>query len=284
MNSLTINLWQRQARQWSHVGPPLRPGPQDIAFTRAAISEWLRTANRTAPRFLIMGVTPELCGLTLNHGSRLLALDRSAGMIGAVGPGRSTARGGAICADWRHMPVAPASVDLALGDGFLSSLTYPSDYSVVFAELRRVLRPGGRCVIRCFVQTDVLETPDDVFADLSQGRIGSFHALKLRLAMAMQSDPQAGVVVETVWSILHSKWPELDRLAKCFAWPLEEVLTIQAYRNVDTRYSFPALAQYGEFFAGAGFSTIQLATPSYELGGRCPTFVLEPDTIEAPGP
>src|SRR5579872_3315484 len=108
MNSITIDLWKRQARQWSHVGPPLRPGPQDIALTRSAISEWLGTANRSDPCLLIMGVTPELCGLAMKHGSRLLALDRSAEMIGAVWPGRSTARRGAICADWRRMPLAPS--------------------------------------------------------------------------------------------------------------------------------------------------------------------------------
>ena len=51
--------WSQHARQWSLVGQPLRPGPEDIGASRTAVAEWLETAGR-APDILVMGVTPEL--------------------------------------------------------------------------------------------------------------------------------------------------------------------------------------------------------------------------------
>ena len=242
----------------------------------SAITEWLRTTRRSAPTLLVLGVTPELCKLQLSSGSRVIAVDKSADMIRSIWPGRLRTRDEVICADWRRLPLAASSIDITLADGSLSALAYPLEYSIVFSELQRLLRPQGRCVIRCYVQPDIRETPDEVFADLFRGRIGNFHVLKWRLAMALQSDAEGGVAVRSVWRTLQVAWKDLDLLAERFAWPIAEVLTIEAYRHVDTRYSFPTLAQYREFFSAAGFAVTQLATPSYELGERCPTFVLEP--------
>jgi hypothetical protein len=222
-----------------------------------------------------MGVTPELCSLPLNSGSRFIAVDKSAEMIGNLWHPRPGAQDQAVCADWRQMSLAPSSVDIALGDGSLSTLRYPSEYTTVFGELRRVLRPGSRCVIRCFMQADNPETTDEVFLDLSRGRIGNFHVLKWRLMMALQPDAEQGVAVKGVWNIMNQTSPDLNLLAERFGWPVEQVRTIVAYRGVNTRYTFPTRAQYCEFFAAAGFCVLQVATQSYELGERCPTFVLE---------
>jgi SAM-dependent methyltransferase len=281
MNSLPNDPWKEHSRRWSSVGKPLRPSFEDIAFTRSAISEWLRRTHRTAPTLLILGVTPELCSLPMNSGSRFIAVDKSAEMIGNLWRPRPGVWDEVICADWRHMPLASSSVDIALGDGSLSMLQYPSEYATVFSNLRRVLRPRNRCIIRCFMQGGNRETIDEVFADLSRGRIGNFHVLKWRLMMALQPDAEKGVAVRAVWSIMNETWPDLNLLAERFAWPVEQVLTLSAYRNVDTRYTFPTRAQYCHFFTSVGFSVIQVSTQSYELGDRCPTFVLERLTSEA---
>ncbi len=222
-----------------------------------------------------MGVTPELCGLPIGSISRFIAVDKSAEMIANVWRPRPGLSDTAICADWRQMPFAHSSVDLALGDGCLCLLEFPSDYASMFRELRRVLRPGGRCVLRCFMRPDEQETVDKVFADLHNGGIGNFHVLKWRLLMALQSNAEEGVAVKGAWSIINETWPDLHLLAGRFDWPVEQVLTISAYRNVETRYAFPTRTQFCEFFTTAGFSVIQVVTQSYELGERCPTFVLE---------
>ena len=252
----------------------------------SAISEWLRMARRTDPTLLVIGVTPELCGLPMNSGSRVIAIDRSTDMIRSVWPGRLRTGDEAICANWLRLPLAVSSVDIVLADGVCTGLAYPSGQAALFAEMRRVLHDDGRSVVRCFVQREERETPDEVFADLRRGCIGNFHAFKLRLAMALQTDPKVGVDVGDVWNLLHDTWEDLNFLAEQFGWPIDEVLTIHAYRGVNIRYSFPTCAQYCELFSSIGFSVTRVATPSYELGERFPTFVLEPRGCKTrePGP
>ena len=53
--------------------------------------------------------------------------------------------------------------------------------------------------MRCFVLPEDREDVETVLADLAVGRTGGFHAFKWRLAMALQPDPQRGVVLADVW-------------------------------------------------------------------------------------
>ena len=94
--------------------------------------------------------------------------------------------------------------------------------------------------------------------------------------MALQSDAEEGVALGSVWEVLHAAWPKLEALADFFGWPEAEVRTIEAYHDVETRYTFPTLAQHCELFSSAGFAVTRIATPEYELGERCPTVVLQP--------
>jgi SAM-dependent methyltransferase len=208
-------------------------------------------------------------------------VDKSALMIEKVWAGRPGTHDAAICGDWRSMPLGPLSVDLVLGDGSLSNLRYPDEYRMVFRELRRVLRPSGRCVLRCFMQLDERETIEDVIADLNAGLIGSFHALKWRLVMALQPNLEQGVAVEAVWQLVNEKWPDLTQLAQKLRCPVEQVSTIRAYQDVATRYTFPTFSQYCGFFRANSFSVVAIAKHRYELGERCPTFVLEKQAGEA---
>ena len=267
--------WKVHARQWSSVGQPLRPGLDDIHFVQTAVSDWLENSRQHSPTVLVMGVTPELCSLPLDSDSRFIALDKSFSMIENLWRPRPDTQDTAICGDWRSMPLSRLSVDLALGDGSLSNLRYPDEYETAFRELRRVLRPTGRCLLRCFMQLDERETIQNVIADLNAGLIGSFHALKWRLVMALQPSLEEGVAVDAVWQLVNERWPDLNRLAQALGCPLEQVSTIRAYQNVPTRYTFPTFSQYCDFFAASRFSVVEIATHRYELGERCPTFVLE---------
>jgi SAM-dependent methyltransferase len=272
---MSSNHWKDHARQWSYFGSPLRPCSEDIAFALGAVEGWIARTGQTTPTLLIVGVTPELCRLPINEGSRTIAIDNSMDMIRAIWPGRTRARDAAICANWLCMPIADASIDLALADGALSALPYPSGYRDFFRELRRMLRRNGECIIRCFTHPDERETVADVFADLANERIGNFHVLKWRLAMALQPDVETGVAVGSVWSALHAVWSDLNLLANRFGWPIEVVRTIEAYRGIETRYSFPTLAEYDELFSQFGFRIDEILTPAYQLGQRCPTLLIK---------
>ncbi len=275
MGLTVADHWGRVARMWSLLGPPLRPSPEDGEFVRHAIEAWLATASSTQPVALVLGVTPELRAAAAHANARVIAVDRSQGMIRAVRTGAKGERDGVLCGDWRKFPLASKSVDLVLADGSFTLLAYPAGGAEVCNELQRVLRSGGRCVVRCFVQTELHETVAQVFEDLSRGRIGNFRVLRWRLGMALQPDARSGVRVGQIWDDLLAAFPDLDALADAQGWSREEVKSIEFYRGSSERYSFPTLPEQIEWFQSSGFSTVRVDTPAYELGDRCPTLVLE---------
>ena len=266
--------WERHARQWSLVGPPLRPEAQDVTFARAAVDAWRRDTGRDDPTLLLMGVTPELCALPTGERSRVIAADRSLDMIRAVWPGRLRPRDRVLCGDWRSLPLGAASIDIVLADGCLTNVPFPDGYRGVCDEIRRVMRAHGRWIARVFVQAERRETVAAVLADTDDGRAGGFHAWKWRLAMALQPDAETGVRVAEVWDALHRTHGDIEELARTCRWPVDVVRTIDAYRGVETRYSFPTLAALSDLFLDEGFSVRDVSTPSYELGDRCPTLHL----------
>lgn len=266
--------WERHSRQWSLVGPPLRPEAQDVAFAEAAVEAWRRDTGRDDPTLLLMGVTPELCALSTGERSRVVAADRSLDMIRAVWPGRLRSRDRVLCGDWRSLPLGAASIDIVLADGCLTNIPFPNGYREVSGEIRRVMRAHGRWIARAFVQAEGRETVAAVLADTADGRAGGFHAWKWRLAMALQPDAETGVRVAEVWDALHRTHGDIEGLARTCRWPVEVVRTIDAYRGVETRYSFPTLAALKDLFLDEGFAVRDVSTPTYELGDRCPTLHL----------
>jgi hypothetical protein len=114
-----------------------------------------------------------------------------------------------------------------------------------------------------------------VFADLTAGRIGSFHVFKWRLAMAVHGDAGDGVSLATIWCHWHDAIEAPALLADRLGWPREVVATIDAYGDSPTRYTFPTRAQiqtaFTPYFREAGSHV-----PRYELGERCPCVIFAP--------
>lgn len=204
-------------------------------------------------------------------GTSLVAIDRSEAMIGAVFP---AAAGTALIGDWLAMPAADRAFDWIVGDGCASTLRYPTDYDRFADELCRVLAPDGELVLRLFALPDVPETLDDVARALTAGAIASFHALKWRIAMAVQGSSRDVRVVEILRGF-EAIAPDRDALAAATGWPRETIDTIEAYRDSDLAYSFPTLAEVRARLAGR-FTEVACLTADYELGDRCPTLVLRP--------
>lgn len=238
------------------------------------IVRWCDASGRDDPTILLMGVTPELCRLPLGSRSRLVALDRGLAMIRTVWPGPLRPRDGAVCGDWACAPVASESVDFALADGCMTNLSFPAAHADFFSEVLRVLQPGGRWVVRAFVQGETRETVQEVLGDLADGRAGGFHAFKWRLAMALQEVTEAGVELASVYAALVAAAPDFDALADRCGWRTEEVRTIEAYAGLPTRYVYPTKSQLTALLKEVGFTILDTVIPSYELGCRCPTFIL----------
>ncbi|MGE3566992.1 MAG: class I SAM-dependent methyltransferase [Gammaproteobacteria bacterium] len=264
-------VWRQQARQWSLLGPPLRPAAVDVDFVRRAATRWVRRHGR-APRVLLLGVTPELAGLAWPSGTTLLALDRAVPMIAGVWPGDRAWRH-AVCADWRTPPLASSSRDLVVGDGALNALPV-SAWPAMLDALATILAPGGEMVLRAFLRPDIAESTAAVFADLQAGRIGSFHVFKWRLAMSLHGDLERGVVLDRVWRAWQAEVTDPAGIAAARGWSMETVATIDAYRDSPTRLSFPT---HRELLERLGpFACAWEERPHYELGARCPTFLLCP--------
>ncbi|MCE9572662.1 MAG: class I SAM-dependent methyltransferase [Deltaproteobacteria bacterium] len=264
-----MDHWSLHARQWALVGPPLRPCAADVAIATAELAAWT-AAHRRAPRALLLGVTPELATLAWPAGTALTAIDRAPAMIGALFTATPDRR--AVVADWRALPLRAAAIDVALGDGCLPNLAFPDGYRAFARELGRVLAPGGALVTRLFVSPPVREALGAVADALAAGAIGSFHAFKWRLAMAVAPDDR-NVRVAAIWEAFAALVPDRAALARATGWPAAEIATIDAYRDSARVYAFPTL---DETRAALGDALVETAcrVPAYELGDRCPSLTL----------
>jgi SAM-dependent methyltransferase len=265
------NLWPTAAQCWHLFGSPLRPATEDIDFYETETREWCR--GRSAPRVLLLGVTPELYGLPWPGGTDFLAVDRAQAMIDHVWPGpKEQAR----CAEWQTLDLPTASRDMALCDGGLHLLGYPDEQAELVRILARVVTPGGLMLLRLYLPPATRESPRQVLDDLLAGRVSNLNVLKLRLDTALQSDAVAGVMLADVWTIFHEVAPDLCALSRRLGWTLPHTEVINLYRDNRTRYHFVTLEQVTEMFGRdpGGFEVLRVRVPSYELGGQCPLVVL----------
>ena len=257
-------------RDWSDFGPPLRPSPFDTAVVQRAAAGLAQ-----GPRVVVLGLTPETIGCTWPDGTGLLALDHSAAMLGAVWPQPGAPAGSsAVLANWLKMPLADGSVDIVCGDGCHTQVPYPRGYTALSAEVHRVLKPGGRFVTRVFMRPEQPEPLEAIASALAAGRIKSVHALKLRLLAALHGHSGIGSCMDDAWRAW-KRLPDLPRgMALQRGWTRQEVVGIENYAGLATRYYLPTLGELRAFHA-TRFIEIECRYGDYELAERCPTLVLE---------
>jgi len=263
--------WNEHARQWNLIGAPLRPVPEDIRVLERELRSWQAHSGIVAPRALLCGVTPEIARMQWPRGAQLIAIDHSMPMIAGVWP-TGAVSGSVVCGDWLELPLADATQHVLVGDGCCSLLIGHVRYAAFAAELRRVAAPDALLMMRYFIRPERSEPVGDVVEDLWQKRIGNFHVFKWRLAMALHGTLEEGVRLGDIWNVWQDAVPDPVRLAEFLDWPLPVVNTIHNYRGVDSRYSFPTLAE-ARALVGA-FDEVAIHIPKYELGERCPTLLL----------
>ena len=255
--------------KWSQFGPPLRPWPDDSAVVQRAASGLAAGA-----RVVVLGLTPEIVACDWPDGVKLSAVDHSPAMIGQLWPpAKGPANSNVILADWRAMPVESGTVDLVVGDGCYVLQTWPDGYAALTREVCRVLRPGGRYVIRVFLRPAVAESIADIADAFSAGSIGSVHAIKLRLLAAVHGINGVGSRLDDVWRA----WKSMPTLPQALAgqrgWTPEEIVGIESYAGMDARYYLPTLDEFRRSL-GPGLQELECAFGRNELAERCPTLVL----------
>lgn len=264
--------WNEHARQWSYVGPPLRPSAEDVQLIERML---LRENSGTlSPEGVLLGVTPELAGMNWPANTTLTAIDRNQAMIDGVWPDSGLpANASAICGDWLNTPFEDRSKDIIVGDGCFTLLSFSEHYHPFLSEIKRILSDQGVFIIRHFCRPASAEKPQDVFDNLEQGKIGNFHVLKWRLAMALHGTLEEGVSVNDIWECWHQQGYSPEQLSAELGWPVESIRTINNYKNSEAVYTFPTVSEIASITAEY-FHELDRVYLDYELGDRCPTFLL----------
>lgn len=265
--------WQDHARNWSSLGPPLRPSPDDVRIVEEAVRErW--PAGEAGPRTLLLGVTPEIAGCRWPQATRLVALDRSRAIIDALWPAPTAPAGAsAVCGDWQAMPLDAARFDVVVGDGCYNSMQFPDGARTLGREVERVLGPAGILIIRVFLRPERPETLDDIARDLRRDAIEGIHALKWRVAAAIHGTTEEGVRLADIWNAWQGLLPLTVEQGARRGWRPGEFATLDAYRGLATRCCFPTIDDFRRT-AAETFDEVRCAMGHYELAERCPTFVL----------
>jgi SAM-dependent methyltransferase len=266
-------VWQRHAQQWDLIGPPLRPVPEDVAFTAAALNGLPHADEDGALSSILLGVTPELAAILTK--TRMLSIDHSIDMVRAIWSRHDMgSRARPVVADWRALPLPADIADFVAGDGCFTTVQFPDGYALLAREIARVLKPSGRFVIRLFVSPPRKETVEEVIADLMNRRIANFHVFKWRLVMALQPRPQEGTRLGDVWAAWAGARVDSGFLTNELGWPAPVVDTIKAYRDSNTRFTFPTLSELRPVLA-QHFREVSCHVPGYPIGERCPSLLLE---------
>lgn len=271
MSDKQAAVWQSHSGQWALVDAPLRPSPSDGALMLDLLGP---TFERTpaGAQVAMLGVTPEVVQLNWPDGTRLQAFDCSEGMLEAVWAPHGRISSSASLARWQALPGPSAQFDAVVGDGALNALPTYDEYRAVLRELWRVTRASASVVIRCFVRPGIPGTIALLREELNAGAIGSFHALKWRLAMLLAARHDGIVSVRAIYEVFEQEF-DRQELARVTGWLPGVIDTIDAYRAMPTIYSFPTISQIIAVCDDL-WEMDALSTADYELANCCPTLRL----------
>ncbi len=266
--------WNHVSNYWAFLGPPLKPGPEDIEVMLSASVRHRASVSTEPYRVILWGVTPEIAQMAWPAGTELLAIDHAERMIESVWPGDIPGVRRAICGEWSETArISGGSYDLIIGDGSLGCVRYPSEFCELTETAKKSLRKGGLLILRLHAGPEVKEEPSLIIEDLLNLRIDNFHIFKFRFAMALQESPEEGVELHEIWR----RWKTLDiderELGAKTGWDLGVIRTIELYKDRKDRYTFPSLNQHLAVFREY-FSLLDIHVPDYGMGSRRPIVIL----------
>lgn len=239
-----------------------------------AVSAWSAARPGRALQALLLGVTPAVAGMRWPERSSLLAVDNSFPMTRAVWPGNIAGKRAAVCGNWLGLPLRESSCDVMVGDGSMNCLRYPDGFRALAKTAWGVLRKDGILVLRTYLQCAEPESPEELYGELARRSVGSFHAFKLRLLMALQRCPVEGIAVNRAYRSWMSRGLNPRELPQGSGWKKSAIETIEFYRETDTVYAFPTFAELRSVVRPY-FEEVATLIPAYELGDRCPILVLK---------
>jgi hypothetical protein len=255
--------WEDYHRRWSRIGPPLRPDADVVRAFEDAIAGH-------DEHVLLLGVTRELADL----GKQLTAIDKNEGQIANVWPGNNSRRE-AKRGDWSALPCADAVFSAAIGDGSANFPLYPDGIRIFFGEMARVLKSDGVLALRVFATPEYPEAIGELHEHVMRRGIASFHAFKWRLAMTLvQRARDPNIAVTEIRDNFDRMFYDRRALADATGWPMEDIETIDAYKNSADIYCFPTIGQYRSAIPDSFHNVRVVHAGTYELAERCPLLVM----------
>ncbi|PXX97439.1 methyltransferase domain-containing protein [Halomonas sp. LBP4] len=196
--------WQRRV---AHAFSRAADRYERLAHAQQAMGEalWARLPAR-AERVLDLGCGPGHWSARLadRYGPdcRVTGLDLAPGML-EVARARHAARARWLCADAAALPLPAASLDLVFSN---LAIQWCPDLEAVLAELRRVLRPGGRALINTLGPGTLAEVNEAWSRPGQPAALLAFRSRERHLAAARLAG-FAGVSVEAATRRFH--YPDL---------------------------------------------------------------------------
>jgi SAM-dependent methyltransferase len=264
MSSTRRVHWSEFPRVWAQYTPPLRPNGEVVAAVRDRI-------GAPGGRTLLLGVTPELADIAPN----VVAVDKNPSMVANLWPGNNDRRC-AVVGNWLNTNFAADVFDCCVGDGSLNAVRYPDEMRLLCSEVARVLRSGGKIVLRVFIMPDATETMEAVQQSAIGGKFRSFHGFKWRLAMAIAGQAnQPSIEMRRVFDAFSRMFPDRDRLVAITGWSRDEIDTIDILQDSVAISSFPTRGQLLSVVSAAFVNSRLVPVGTYEAAELCPLLVAE---------
>ncbi|HXQ42045.1 MAG TPA: class I SAM-dependent methyltransferase, partial [Candidatus Udaeobacter sp.] len=198
--------WDSIAQRWHLYSSPLRPGAEDVETFLRVIRSHAPEPGDAPRQGLILGVTPEIATMAWPGRTMVTGADRSQEMIEQVWPGDRPGLRQALCVDWFELPKPARAYDLVLADGSFNTLGYPAELRRLLAALAGLAAERALLITRTFTRPTKRESLASLEEAARAGEAGGFNAFRFRLAMALQSTPEAGVSLDEIWRL----WQRLD--------------------------------------------------------------------------
>lgn len=138
------NMSKFFAELWKTYLPPLRPS---VKFLQVYEEHIRLLEGRENPEVLILGATPELRMMALNHDANVTVVDINKMVIEAMDElmdytNLDKDREITLNSNWLDMPLQEDTYDLILGDGSINELKR-AEYETLLIKLKHILKPRG---------------------------------------------------------------------------------------------------------------------------------------------
>jgi len=258
--------WGMDEQIWRTGAPPYIPTAQDVGLVQRACPPAIMAAD-SAPRILVLGVTPALVAAPWPERSEIHAVDYDQVMIDLHWEPAENRQ--CHLARWQALPFPDRHFDLVVGDGSFNSLPALDAYDEVLRELARVRRPGAPVIARFFMQAE----PRRPLADLPREALTLFAgwsstAKRMAVVIAAAQD-DASLYFCDIPGRIAEQWGDVDEFLAALGQTPAEIERAKQTYAMPQHVNHPTRGQIRGCLE-PHFSSVEFNFPAYDIGAQCP--------------